>query len=123
MDEILDIEYEVLGGALTPEQLLNLDRKLTPAEQKIVDDYQEKQANAAQAAEEKKGGPKADATVTAHGAQVVKVREVKPERRSLLDLLQQDYHGVPVWGWALLTAGVLGLGYFASRKANVAVTV
>lgn len=39
---------------LTPQQLLSLDRKLTPAEQKIVDDFQAGQANAMQSTEEKK---------------------------------------------------------------------
>lgn len=53
---------------LTPQQLVDLDRKLTPEEQKRVDEYQGAEATAMQVAEEKKGGPKATMTVKREGA-------------------------------------------------------
>lgn len=55
---------------LTDEQLVNVDRALTPSEQKRVDAYQERQARKAQADEEAKGGPTATMTVTRRGALV-----------------------------------------------------
>lgn len=58
-------------GPLSPEQLSKLDRALTPAEQKVVDDWQASQADAALAAERAKGGPTSSTVaVTAKGATI-----------------------------------------------------
>jgi hypothetical protein len=83
---------------LTPEQLSNLDRVLTPEEQKIVDAWQAKQAAGMQAAEESKGGPKAAITVTPKGALVKAFKgEPSPE--------------VPAWlPWVPRAVGIGGAG-------------
>jgi hypothetical protein len=70
-------------GPLSPEQLSKLDRVLTPAEQKSVDDWQTSQSNAAQKTEETKGGPTATITVTPKGA-VVTSKVTKPSLFSRL---------------------------------------
>ncbi len=61
-----------LAGSLemTPAQLADVDRKLSPAEQKRVDDWQAGASDATQKAEEAKGGPKATATITKTGGKV-----------------------------------------------------
>lgn len=98
---------------LTPAQLAALDRALTPAEQKIVDDWQEAQANAQGDAEEAKGGPKAVAVnVTPQGA-VIQAQPAQPMQ-------------IP-WGLILgvLGAAVVGYGMYSmlgSSKGRKSVT-
>lgn len=102
-------------GPVSPAQLAQLDRALTPAEQKAVDDYQAQQSNAAQAAEEQKGGPKATATVTAHGASVSKSPvSPAPGRAAPAPaggfLARSAWDGGPkVWQAALGGVGAIGL--------------
>ena len=56
-------DYDASYGPLSPEQLAKLDRALTPAEQKAVEDWQASQSDAQLAAERAKGGPQS-ATVS-----------------------------------------------------------
>ena len=73
-DKMTQAEQDHAPSAwLTDEQLANVNRALTPEEQKRVDAYQEKQSNTAQATEEKKGGPTATMTVTPAGATLISV--------------------------------------------------
>lgn len=60
------------AGPMTPAQLAQLDRKLTPAEQAAVDAGQAKEAEDLAKAEEAKGGPKAKIMkADEHGATIV----------------------------------------------------
>lgn len=55
-------------GPPSPADLAQLDRKLTPAEQRAVDEYQSKQAEGYEAAALASGAPKASVSVTKKGA-------------------------------------------------------
>lgn len=86
-DRLSEREFEILGedvyfGPISPAELSQLDRKLTPAEQKAVDDYQSKQGDADLAQERAKGGPQsATVSVTPQGA-IIKALGQKPKTPS-----------------------------------------
>jgi hypothetical protein len=89
--------HELLGGEvfMNPEVLADLDRKLTPEEQKIVSDWQSKQADAMLTAERAKGGPQSrTVTVTEKGAIIERPRTVQDDG----------------WSWWKIALGVLGVG-------------
>jgi len=97
-------------GPVSPEQLAQLDRKLTPAEQKAVDDWQASQSDAALAAERKKGGPQsATVSVTPKGA-VIERPKSTPVAKTVIQ--------IPWWAYPLAAAGVfvVGLGIYKAVK-------
>ncbi len=101
-------------GPISPAQLANLDRALTPAEQKAVDDYQSHQADAMQAAEEKKGGPKATATITTSGGTVTQ----SPTYTKPGTPIPVADTGRPMWQYAVAAVAVVaaaGLGWAVSK--------
>mgnify|MGYP001569730006 CR=1 FL=1 len=73
-DRLIDREFEILGeekyfGPLSPDELIQVDRPLTAAEQKFVSDWQGKEANRQLAEERAKGGPTSSTiSVTPQGA-------------------------------------------------------
>ena len=99
---VLGASSDEAYGPLSPAQLADLNRALTPAEQKAVDDYQNKQAEAQLAAVRKQGGPRSSTvTVTSKGAII----------KSDAPTGESDW---PAWKIALIGAGglavVVGLG-------------
>ncbi len=87
-------------GPLSPEQLAQLDRKLTPTEQAAVDEWQISQSEKELAAERAKGGPiSATVAVTPKGA------VIKSMARPAW------YEGLEWWQYLLLGAGVGAVGY------------
>lgn len=103
MFSIPSLRAPVMPHTETPEELANADRVLTPAEQKIVDDWQSKQADAMAEAEEAKGGPKAQVVeVTPQGAVISTPkapRVTTTTRRVAVDT------GMPPWQIALIAIG------------------
>lgn len=91
-------------GEATAEDF-TLDRALSPAEQKRVDAYQIRQADATRATEEAKGGPKAEMVVTREGATLTATPEAKPDGNRYL-----------IAALAALGAAALAVYLWATRK-------
>jgi hypothetical protein len=93
-------------GPLSPAQLATLDRKLTPAEQKAVTDWQVSQADALLATQRKKGGPTSSTmSVTSKGA-VIKSDSSGPGFFSF----QVPGIDRPLWQVILGGLGVVAMG-------------
>ncbi len=120
--EALDQLAEILGaavpnpksdygqdyGPLSPEQLAKLDRALSPAEQKAVEDWQAQQSDAALAAERAKGGPQsATVSVTEKGAVI---KSLAQPSRSVLSPPWVGPFGLNWWQALLLGLGVVVTG-------------
>lgn len=94
-------------GPMSPQQLADLDRVLTPAEQAAVTAYQSGEANAQLAEVRKSGGPRSKTVeVTERGA-VIQARPVKASM------------GIQWWQIALGALGVAVVGggvYALARK-------
>lgn len=96
-------------GPLSPDQLAQLDRKLTPSEQAAVDAWQGKTADAQLAAERAKGGPQS-ATVA-----------VTPQGAVIKSLAAFSKPSAPWWEIALIVVGglaVAGGAYTLTRKGR-----
>lgn len=88
----------VYYGPPSPADLAQLDRKLTPAEQKAVDEYQSKQAEGYETSALASGAPAAKTvTVGPKGAVIQSQAKPKDEKSP--------------WGWVLLAGGVALTGY------------
>ena len=89
-------DYGTEYGPLSPDQLAQLNRKLTPVEQAAVDEAQGKAADVMLATERAKGGPQsATVSVTPQGAVIKSLAPVKVENAGLQ--------------WWQLLLGVLGV--------------
>jgi hypothetical protein len=96
-------DYGADYGPLSPDQLAQLDRALTPAEQAAVDEAQGKAADTTLKVERAKGGPQsATVEVTPKGAVIKSLgtRVVPMVRRA----------GIPWWQIALAAAGCAAIG-------------
>jgi len=103
-------DYGADYGPLSPAQLATLDRALTPAEQKAVDDYQSSAADQTLVTERAKGGPQSvDVSVTPKGATIRAVPQprAQPIVRVQPKVLQAGMApaGLAWWQIALLILG------------------
>ena len=114
-------------SSLSPEALSNLDRALTPAEQKRVDDWQAGVSDRMQKDEEAKGGPTATANVTAKGATVAANKApgslndpypVAPEKKPLIaaPVTPEDHTPFVLAGVGLAVVSLLGILYVVIRR-------
>ncbi len=104
-------EYIPDYGPPSPESISKLDRALTPAEQKVVENWQEFQANQQLAAVRSQGGPKSETVaVTPQGA-VLRAEEPIPVYGPPLSAFRpvaptvQKTQGIPTWQIVLAGAG------------------
>lgn len=102
-------------GPLSPDQLAKLDRALTPAEQKAVDDWQSRDADVQLSQERAKGGPRSETvTVTSKGAII---KSAAPKNAP--PWWEAQIMGLPLWQVLLGAAGASAMGvgiYMVARK-------
>lgn len=97
-------------GPLSPDQLAQLDRKLTPAEQAAVDAWQGKEADVQLATQRAKGGPQsATVSVTPQGAVI---KSLAPK------VTVTETSGLKWWHILLgaLGAGAIGVGVYKAVR-------
>lgn len=103
----------IIGAGMSPAQLAQLDRALTPAEQAIVDAYQSNQADADLAAERAKPGVKA-VTETMH-LDPLTLRKPSIYATAPISVSKGDDVSTPWWQIALGVLGVSVIGYGVYR--------
>lgn len=105
-------DYGTEYGPLSPDQLAQLDRKLTPVEQAAVDESQGKAADVMLTTERAKGGPQsATVSVTPQGAVIKSLAAPRPAK--------VEAAGLQWWQILLGVLGVSAIGvgvYKAVRR-------